>query len=103
MIRRPPRSTLFPYTTLFRSVEPAARFQIRGTRLELRDFTWPVRVPAEVALATPMPRGGRLEGRGTFQVDPSRMDVAVTLIDVALAPAQPDLPVRARVSGSLDG
>src|SRR2546427_6143584 len=68
MIRRPPRSTLFPYTTLFRSVEPAARFQIRGTRLELRDFTWPVRVPAEVALATPMPRGGRLEGRGTFQV-----------------------------------
>src|SRR3712207_7076656 len=25
MIRRPPRSTLFPYTTLFRSREPAAR------------------------------------------------------------------------------
>src|SRR2546425_3363501 len=27
MIRRPPRSTLFPYTTLFRSLEPA-----RGAR-----------------------------------------------------------------------
>src|SRR5688572_32431037 len=25
MIRRPPRSTLFPYTTLFRSPEPARR------------------------------------------------------------------------------
>src|SRR2546430_11752618 len=25
MIRRPPRSTLFPYTTLFRSVEPTGR------------------------------------------------------------------------------
>src|SRR5690349_23366135 len=25
MIRRPPRSTLFPYTTLFRSVGPQAR------------------------------------------------------------------------------
>src|SRR3712207_8668358 len=25
MIRRPPRSTLFPYTTLFRSQPPAAR------------------------------------------------------------------------------
>src|SRR5258708_17702997 len=25
MIRRPPRSTLFPYTTLFRSVHPAHR------------------------------------------------------------------------------
>ena len=26
MIRRPPRSTLFPYTTLFRSVSPSERF-----------------------------------------------------------------------------
>src|SRR5258708_22994809 len=25
MIRRPPRSTLFPYTTLFRSLRPSAR------------------------------------------------------------------------------
>src|SRR2546430_15961360 len=35
MIRRPPRSTLFPYTTLFRSVEPAqrnARFYIESAR-----------------------------------------------------------------------
>src|SRR5260221_7789851 len=32
MIRRPPRSTLFPYTTLFRSLLPAAdqRFRLRG-------------------------------------------------------------------------
>src|SRR2546422_2166955 len=29
MIRRPPRSTLFPYTTLFRSVPPAARSRYR--------------------------------------------------------------------------
>src|SRR2546422_6320385 len=26
MIRRPPRSTLFPYTTLFRSVEPLGAY-----------------------------------------------------------------------------
>src|SRR5229473_1316800 len=32
MIRRPPRSTLFPYTTLFRSIEPASREVWRGTR-----------------------------------------------------------------------
>src|SRR2546430_12835715 len=34
MIRRPPRSTLFPYTTLFRSVElltAAASFGVGGT------------------------------------------------------------------------
>src|SRR6202050_4947342 len=30
MIRRPPRSTLFPYTTLFRS--PAKRLQLRASR-----------------------------------------------------------------------
>src|SRR5256885_4606027 len=30
MIRRPPRSTLFPYTTLFRSLHPAIRRAARG-------------------------------------------------------------------------
>src|SRR5207244_9224692 len=29
MIRRPPRSTLFPYTTLFRSVQPDPRGRCR--------------------------------------------------------------------------
>src|SRR2546422_4319545 len=35
MIRRPPRSTLFPYTTLFRSTTPAAQdhFMAPGQRL----------------------------------------------------------------------
>src|SRR3712207_8649552 len=28
MIRRPPRSTLFPYTTLFRSLEVGERFDV---------------------------------------------------------------------------
>src|SRR5260370_20407233 len=38
MIRRPPRSTLFPYTTLFRSVNPA------GKVLREQEVTRPVRV-----------------------------------------------------------
>jgi hypothetical protein len=85
------------------SVEPAARFQIRGSRLEVRNFTWPSRIPAEVSLATPTPRSGRLEGRGTFHPDPGRVDVQVSLTDVALSPAQPYLPIGARVNGRLDG
>src|SRR3712207_7814499 len=32
MIRRPPRSTLFPYTTLFRSVEPGAAVAVAAYR-----------------------------------------------------------------------
>src|SRR5687768_17970543 len=53
MIRRPPRSTLFPYTTLFRSpvAEPARRR--RGAR------------PGEVAEEDqPGHRGGQAERRG---------------------------------------
>src|SRR3712207_8361799 len=37
MIRRPPRSTLFPYTTLFRSTEHEQRRRQRGG--QLRDET----------------------------------------------------------------
>src|SRR2546430_13744508 len=36
MIRRPPRSTLFPYTTLFRSL---------SSRPQVGDAEWPVRRP----------------------------------------------------------
>src|SRR5258708_37498429 len=38
MIRRPPRSTLFPYTTLFRSAHFAAHaLEAAGARLEIGD------------------------------------------------------------------
>src|SRR5256885_6201101 len=40
MIRRPPRSTLFPYTTLFRSVRPDRR---RSTGCVAREDGGPVR------------------------------------------------------------
>src|SRR2546427_6359577 len=46
MIRRPPRSTLFPYTTLFRSIKaplyfpvPAPSFEIRTiVRIHMRSY-----------------------------------------------------------------
>src|SRR5256885_10619740 len=41
MIRRPPRSTLFPYTTLFRS--PADRPRAEGARAAARRRHQPVR------------------------------------------------------------
>src|SRR5256885_5215582 len=34
MIRRPPRSTLFPYTTLFRSLSRFGQFTVAGIRPE---------------------------------------------------------------------
>src|SRR6266566_8985157 len=39
MIRRPPRSTLFPYTTLFRSAGPATRSAAWSSRALARQ--WP--------------------------------------------------------------
>src|SRR2546430_6812232 len=40
MIRRPPRSTLFPYTTLFRSLESTADYAIFMIDAEGRITTW---------------------------------------------------------------
>src|SRR3712207_8895030 len=44
MIRRPPRSTLFPYTTLFRSrPSPFRRCHQRGELLDVRAWPCPIR------------------------------------------------------------
>src|SRR2546430_17475305 len=39
MIRRPPRSTLFPYTTLFRSPHVSGRQRISAQRVKVDDRT----------------------------------------------------------------
>src|SRR5262245_63803543 len=39
MLRRPPRSTLFPYTTLFRSMAAGEEIYRRGT--DAKPFTYP--------------------------------------------------------------
>src|SRR3546814_13300602 len=47
MIRRPPRSkrtdTLFPYTTLFRSLEPAVVLRVRAAAVRHREHLDPAR------------------------------------------------------------
>src|SRR3712207_9505915 len=55
MIRRPPRSTLFPYTTLFRSYARSRRWALRreGLMLLLATLT----VGGTVAMYVVMPKG----------------------------------------------
>jgi hypothetical protein len=84
-------------------VEPAARFEVAGTRLVVRGFAWPGRRPARVRLDTPLPGSGRLETRGRLFFEPARLELRARLVGVDLAPAQPYLPFRARVAGTADG
>src|SRR3712207_7396127 len=56
MIRRPPRSTLFPYTTLFRSAPVAERVDAR--RLRPRQRVADRRRPREAAAAEPLAAAG---------------------------------------------
>src|SRR3712207_7401164 len=62
MIRRPPRSTLFPYTTLFRSVRVVAG------RLEQRRHARVVRRPLGTRLEEERPPGARHLGEGHGRV-----------------------------------
>jgi len=98
MIRRPPRSTLFPYTTLFRS-ESAIADSLGG----LRDTSW-IAVGYLLASATIVPVYGRLgDLRGRRDVLLVALGV-FTLGSVACAAAQ-SLPqlVAARVLQGLGG
>src|SRR3712207_9272185 len=53
MIRRPPRSTLFPYTTLFRSVRQASTPQITNHPRKSSTCSEPPAPPASTAMARP--------------------------------------------------
>src|SRR5438270_10600965 len=63
MIRRPPRSTLFPYTTLFRS----QRKQTFATHREAKAFL--ARTRTEVRDGTYMDRSHECQGLGTFATE----------------------------------
>jgi Domain of Unknown Function (DUF748) len=85
------------------AVEPAARFEMRGSHLDLRHLTWPARGSSEVQLSTPMPGGGTLSAHGTFSIEPTRLALETALDQVDLAPARPYLPFDARLAGKVSG
>src|SRR5256886_17145524 len=59
MIRRPPRSTLFPYTTLFRS-RP-----VDLQKSESKEFGYELNGSADHVARRHTPRRGELRGQGT--------------------------------------
>src|SRR5258705_1920298 len=72
MIRRPPRSTLFPYTTLFRSVETLPSVDGVGSSPPSRPL-W-ARCPASNVAREEEPIPLLLEELTTAEVYPERLD-----------------------------
>src|SRR2546430_12248627 len=69
MIRRPPRSTLFPYTTLFRSALPAGGYTIGGNSTLVFN---------QAATATGVAL--TLGGRGGTRLDSSRNHITLAAV-----------------------
>src|SRR2546426_10876529 len=83
MIRRPPRSTLFPYTTLFRSHDSAG--------LELTSQSWSQSVPAAMLGVA----SASLAEHFAFAARPGRYAVDVAITDSETGRAdRPQLEVR---------
>src|SRR2546430_12610350 len=55
MIRRPPRSTLFPYTTLFRSLSTVVAFEIQRARRKVKASQTRLLVPPDSSLFLRLP------------------------------------------------
>src|SRR2546422_4392584 len=67
MIRRPPRSTLFPYTTLFRSPQPFSSRRVELSRVRIEDLLQNHVAVVIVGVSlreVANPLGGRRHGRG---------------------------------------
>src|SRR3712207_7831205 len=83
MIRRPPRSTLFPYTTLFRSPTQADRVSVRGFAQHLEAAFPPHRLhrvgrsgrARRRLRARPEPAGTRLDRKST-RLNSSRANIS---------------------------
>jgi hypothetical protein len=84
------------------AVTPAARFDVAGAHLTVRDFTWPAKGPTRLRLRTPTPGGGSMDARGRLRLDTQSLEGRVRLDRVALAPARAYLPVLATLAGTAD-
>src|SRR3712207_9117110 len=90
MIRRPPRSTLFPYTTLFRSVPGVGPVQTWVQVTDVRDglvsFRWTFRFEDDEAELT---SDSTLRFRSRGELTDSLSAAGFTVEDVRDAPDRP--------------
>src|SRR6266498_2522424 len=87
MIRRPPRSTLFPYTTLFRSPRPGSPKDVTGDALvdiaEVGDRVVPLRCRGGVEVVAAGGAEQPEEAGTTHSLEDHRSPASHAFIDVA--------------------
>src|SRR5256884_4030345 len=96
MIRRPPRSTLFPYTTLFRSLEDACGELLGHTWARVRDAHRDA--VAHAARRDPDPAGRRIAGDRLARVIDHVHEYLLDLVRVHFDVGEPGLDLH----GGLD-
>src|SRR3712207_8469681 len=74
MIRRPPRSTLFPYTTLFRSQAAAALQQIGLSAVRAEAFS--DSTPKDQVISTTPGAGASVEDRKSTRLNSSHANIS---------------------------
>src|SRR2546427_5169711 len=90
MIRRPPRSTLFPYTTLFRSTRNSQATSVCGKARRARLFKWglPARLMCRDRKSTRLNSSHSQISYAVFCLEKKTDDVAVGLADGWIDEAQ---------------
>src|SRR3712207_9174293 len=95
MIRRPPRSTLFPYTTLFRSEKGAKLIVAVGTHATLVEFLDKRRGGMASTFLTRLRLGGKLvDAKGVSRLYRSRIS-GVALVVLVIPPLLAIVPAVA--------
>src|SRR2546430_10353081 len=76
MIRRPPRSTLFPYTTLFRSPQDARKERVTMAEIEVTRETEATRTQAETAQLNNDMKANYLTDRKSTRLNSSHSQIS---------------------------
>src|SRR6185295_17434941 len=81
IIRRPPRSTLFPYTTLFRSVAMASPSTLPKSRAGV-ESCWPLRRQQPLPGTAPVLRGRRFGAKRLEGASMQKIKVSGTVVEM---------------------
>src|SRR5438067_2590386 len=102
MIRRPPRSTLFPYTTLFRSVVPIAHVElVEGVLVGVGEV--PAQLPARLQVCGYLPDS---KDRKSTRLNSSHVSISYAVFCLKKKkksgpPAQSNVPTAPRPGPSV--